>query len=100
MKMLGEKGFMLQKVLVSRHRAHRIMEMIIKNGSGMLTVQDQSLVFVETINILGQPERNLVTCLLDLCSFAFTFALGLMRLKEEGFQSARRFGTQKFLSKT
>lgn len=75
--------------------------MIIKDGLGMLTVQDQSLVFVDTFNILGQPERNLVTCLLDLCSFAVvTFALGLMRSEKEGFHSARRFRIQKFLSKT
>lgn len=94
---------MLQKVLVPTHRAHRVMEMIIKDGLGMLIVQDQSLVFTETVHILyvlGQPERNLVTCLLDLCSFAVVLAVGRMRSEEEGFHSALRFGIQKFLSKT
>lgn len=50
---------MLQKVLVSGPRAHRVMEMIIKDGLGMFIVQDQSLVFAETVHALytlGQPS--------------------------------------------
>lgn len=75
------------------------MEMIIKDGPGMLTVQDQSLVFVETVNTRATWKES---CNLSsrFVFFAVTFALGLMRSEEEGFHSARRFGIQKFLSKT
>lgn len=85
---------MLQKVLVSRQRAHKDIRVIIKVAQAYGSVQDQSLVFSKQL-ISYIHLRNHVTCLLDLYSFAGVITLRLMR--SEGFYPAR-FGIQKFLS--
>lgn len=51
--MLGREVLHASKSPGLLGRACRNMEMIIKNGPGMLTVQDQSLV-VEIVTILGR----------------------------------------------